>query len=129
MTIGSKKLTRIINGLVQETTMDVAAYIEHDRTYIPLRFVGEALGFEVSWDNANRTAILKNRDKVVKVPVDTNIFYVNGVKYESDVKSVIKNDRTMIPVGNFARAIGLKDGEGIVWDGAKKEVRIKQVIQ
>lgn len=128
LTIGSKRITRIIDGNAQEAVMDVAAYIEQDRTYIPLRFVGEALGFDVSWDAANRIAILKNRDKEVKVSVDSNIFYVNGEKFESDVKPQIKNNRTMIPIGNFARAIGLKDGEGILWNEGKREVRIKQEI-
>ena len=128
LTIGSKRITRIIDGNAQEAVMDVAAYIEQDRTYIPMRFVGEALGFDVSWDAANRIAILKNRDKEVKVSVDSNIFYVNGEKFESDVKPQIKNNRTMIPIGNFARAIGLKDGEGILWSEGKREVRIKQEI-
>ena len=129
MTIGSRKLTRIIDGKAQEITMDVAAYIEQDRTYIPMRYVGESLGFDVSWDAANRMAILKNKNKEVKISVDSNIFYVNGEKFESDVKPQIKNDRTMIPVGNFARAIGLKDGEGILWGASKREVRIKQEIE
>ena len=128
LTIGSKKLTRVVDGNTQEITMDVAAYIEQDRTYIPLRFVGEALGFDVSWDAANRTAILKNKVKEVRVPIGSNVFYVNGEKFESDVQSKIKNNRTMIPVGNFARAIGLKDGEGIFWNEGKREVQFKQEI-
>lgn len=129
MTIGSKKLARTVDGNVTNITMDVAAYIDQDRTYIPLRYVGEALGYDVKWDNANRTAILKNRDKVVKVAVDSNVFYVNGEKFESDVKPEIKNSRTMIPVGNFARAIGLKDGETIFWNDKTREVRIIQEIK
>lgn len=129
MTVGSKNLVRTVDGNVTNITMDVAAFIEQDRTYIPLRFVGEALGFDVTWDNASRTAILKNRDKVVKVAVDSNVFYVNGEKFESDVKPQIKNSRTMIPVGNFARAIGLKDGETIFWNDKTREVRIIQEIK
>ena len=127
--IGSKKITRVVNGVPVETEMDVAAFIDKDRTYIPLRFVGESMGFEVTWDEANRTAILKNKDKEVKIAVDSNVFYVNGEKFESDVKPMIKNGRTMIPVGNFARAIGLQDGKDIFWDGVSREVTIKQVIE
>lgn len=129
MTIGSKKLVRTVDGNVTNITMDVAAYIEQDRTYIPLRYVGEALGFDVTWDNANRMAILTSKDKVVKVSVDSNVFYVNGEKFESDVKPQIKNSRTMIPVGNFARAIGLKDGENIFWNDKIREVKIIRDIK
>ena len=127
--IGSKKLTQKINGVANEIEMDVEAYIAESRTYIPLRFVGEALGYEVTWDEANRTAILRNKDKEVKVAVDSNVFYVNGEKFESDVKPMIKNGRTMIPVGNFARAIGLQDGKEIFWNEVLREVTIKQVFE
>ena len=44
MTIGETTYT--ING--DEKTMDVAPEISGDRTYVPVRFVGEALGFSVS---------------------------------------------------------------------------------
>ncbi len=30
-------------------TMDTAAIIKDDRTYIPVRFVAEALGLEIKW--------------------------------------------------------------------------------
>ena len=129
ITIGSNKLVKKIDGIATETEMDVAAYIKDDRTYIPLRFVGEALGYEVTWDEVNRTAILKNKDKEVKVAVDSNVFYVNGKKFESDVKPMIKNSRTMIPVGNFARAIGLQDGKEIFWNEATRVVTIKQEFE
>ena len=129
ITIGSNKLIKKIDGIATETEMDVAAYIKGDRTYIPLRFVGEALGYEVTWDEVNRTAILKNKDKEVKIAVDSNVFYVKGERFESDVKPLIKNSRTMIPVGNFARAIGLQDGKEIFWNEATRVVTIKQEIE
>lgn len=44
MTIGEKTYT--VNG--EEKTMDVAPVITGDRTYVPVRFVGEALGFKVT---------------------------------------------------------------------------------
>ena len=43
MTIGETTYT--VNG--EEKTMDVAPVITGDRTYVPVRFVGEALGFKV----------------------------------------------------------------------------------
>ena len=44
MTIDSTTYT--VNGV--EQTMDVAPEITNDRTYVPVRFVGEALGFKVT---------------------------------------------------------------------------------
>ncbi|MDY3902020.1 copper amine oxidase N-terminal domain-containing protein, partial [Peptoniphilus sp.] len=86
------------------------------------------LGFNVQWDNENRTVILIDKENVVKIPVDTKEIIVNGKVYESDVKPVIKNDRTMLPIANIARALGLKDGKDIIWNGTTKEVVITREI-
>lgn len=48
--IGSRQPT--VNGTT--VPIDVEAQIFGGRTYIPLRFVGEALGDQVDWDGANR---------------------------------------------------------------------------
>lgn len=90
--------------------------------------MAEALGFEVEWDNANRTVILKDKDTIVKIPVDTNQIIVNGSVFESDVKPILKNDRTMFPIANIARALGLVDGKDIIWNRATKEIIIKREI-
>ncbi|WP_209019083.1 stalk domain-containing protein, partial [Peptoniphilus raoultii] len=110
LVIGSKELIKSVDGVEQKVFMDIAPFIEKDRTMLPIRFVAEALGFNVQWDNENRTVILIDKENVVKIPVDTNQIIVNGKVYESDVKPVIRNDRTMLPIANIARALGLKDG-------------------
>ncbi len=51
MVIGSTTLT--VNGQTQ--TMDVAPAITAGRTYLPARWVAEALGFTVSWDANSQT--------------------------------------------------------------------------
>jgi len=38
--------------------MDEPLQIINDRTYMPIRFVGEAFGYNVSWDGASQTATL-----------------------------------------------------------------------
>jgi hypothetical protein len=50
--IGSKQAR--VNGAIRP--MDVAPEIEQDRTYVPLRFVAEALNASVSWDPRERKA-------------------------------------------------------------------------
>lgn len=42
--------------------MDVAPFIQNDRTFVPVRFLGNALGVtddRIVWDNPSQTAILK----------------------------------------------------------------------
>ncbi|MDO4539745.1 MAG: glycosyl hydrolase family 18 protein [Syntrophomonadaceae bacterium] len=42
----------LVDGAPQ--SMEAAAYIEHDRTYVPLRFFAESLGADVEWDARRR---------------------------------------------------------------------------
>ena len=126
LVIGSKKLVVTVNGVQKEVVMDVEPFISNNRTMLPIRFVAEALGFKVEWDDPTRTVILTDKDTVVKIPVDTNQIIVNGTVFESDVKPILKSNRTMLPIANIARALGLVDGKDIIWDGTTKEVIIKR---
>ena len=57
----------IVNG----AELNDEAFIENDRTYIPLRAVGEALGAQVDWDNETRSAIVNT--PVYAAPDDEDI--------------------------------------------------------
>jgi hypothetical protein len=39
--------------------MDVSPEITNDRTFLPARWVAEALGAEVEWDDTTKQAIIK----------------------------------------------------------------------
>ena len=95
---------------------------------LPVRYVAEALGFDVEWNGSTRTVILKEGSTRVEIPVDTNKIIVNGTVYTSDVKPEIKNNRTMLPIANIARALGLKDGKDIIWNSKSKMVTIYRSI-
>ncbi|WP_334073438.1 copper amine oxidase N-terminal domain-containing protein [Paenibacillus sp. A14] len=49
LTLGKKAYT--VNGKTKQ--MDTVALRKSDRTYVPLRFVSEALGAQVNWDSLN----------------------------------------------------------------------------
>lgn len=55
LTIGSP--TMMVND--KPTSMDVAPEITSGRTFLPARWVAEALGAEVTWDNAAKQATIK----------------------------------------------------------------------
>ena len=60
LTIGEKDVQ--VDGWSYED-LDVAAKIYDGRTYIPLRFSGEAFGAEVEWDETNRKITIENNYK------------------------------------------------------------------
>jgi len=59
--IGSRAAT--ING--RTVTLDVPAQIIGGSTMVPLRFVGEAMGSEVGWDNETRTVMIATTSTTV----------------------------------------------------------------
>ena len=128
LAIGIGTIDRDINGVDSKIKMDVAPYIRDGRTMLPIRYVAEALGFDVEWIRSTRTVVLRNSNTRVEIPVDTNKIIVNGTVYTSDVKPEIKNNRTMLPIANIARALGLKDGKDIIWNSKSKMVTIYRSI-
>lgn len=53
------KTVAIVNN--QEVTFDVPALIKNDRTMVPVRFVSEALGANVTWEESTRTVIITTK--------------------------------------------------------------------
>ena len=50
----------VVNGVA--TLMDVAPVIVNDRTLVPVRFISEAFGADVEWDQINRTVIIASAE-------------------------------------------------------------------
>ena len=59
LTLGSKQA--IVNGSLSET--DVAPLLRNDRIFMPVRFIGESAGLDVSWNGETETVIMKEREK------------------------------------------------------------------
>lgn len=64
MVPGQTALTVTEGGQTRTETMDVAPYIKasNSQTYIPVRYAAEAFGYNVGWDQGNRTVILVDVD-------------------------------------------------------------------
>ena len=59
--------------------MDCAPYIKGGRTYVPIRFISEALGYEVGWDAYYETAILLDREALAD-KIDEKFTILNKVQ-------------------------------------------------
>ena len=55
ITIGDAELFVINEGIPEKVTMDTAAVLRDSRTYVPIRFVAEALGAYVDYSDVYRT--------------------------------------------------------------------------
>lgn len=126
--VGSNVFTKVNKNVTTTHQMDVAAYVKNGRVMLPLRYVAEALGLQVSWVPQTKTVIIWDLTQRVEIPVKSNKMIVNGVTYTSDVKPEIKNSRTMLPIANVARALGLIDGSDIIWDPVMKQVKLTRRV-
>ncbi|WP_139488916.1 stalk domain-containing protein [Brevibacillus dissolubilis] len=62
LTINDK--TAKVNG--ESVTLEAAPILLYNRTYLPIRFVSETLGYQVEWDNISRVASIYTRTKTDK---------------------------------------------------------------
>ncbi len=115
----SKYVNVTVNG--QSLQSDVKPFVNADgRTMLPIRAISEALGAQVQWDEATKTATLTLGDKTVKVPVGQSTIDVNGNPVPMDTSAVVKDGRTLLPVRAVGEALGAKIG----WDQQSGTVSI-----
>jgi hypothetical protein len=117
LTIGSDTAT--VDG--QAVGLDVPATIgSSGRTLVPFRFLGQALGAQVGWNDATHTATYVLGSVQVNVPVGSLQATVNGAGVSLDAPAVIVGGRTLVPV----RFIGQALGATVAWDPSSQTVTI-----
>lgn len=77
--LGEKKFS--LNGDVKQ--MDTVAFIKYDRTFVPIRFISEALGVNVGWDQSTYTALLNDIE-------NSKEFVMQGIALGSTEKKLIE---------------------------------------
>ncbi|WP_411343981.1 stalk domain-containing protein [Paenibacillus sp. WLX1005] len=118
-TIGSTAYT--VNG--ETRTAEVAPYVENGRTYLPVRYVAEALGVtqaNILFDKATSVVTLIKGDRVVQLKLNTNQLTINGSTINMDVKAVTKSNRTVLPIAWVGKALDAV----VQYDAASKTVTV-----
>jgi hypothetical protein len=102
-----------VNGELQtiDDDLSVKPKIYNDRTYLPLRFLAEANGFDVDYNDETKTAHLKNESSEMYVNIQTGEITVNGENKDS-IEPIIVADRTLLPL----RAISELLQKQVFWD-------------
>ena len=86
-------------------------YIQNDRTFVPIRVVGENLGYKVDWNQQKRVVTIKG-SKTIQLPVGQSTALVNGKKVAIDprgnVQTTIRGSRTYVPLRFVSENMGAK---------------------
>lgn len=100
----------IYSGELLLEPVDAEPYLNEDgRTMVPVRFIAESFGAEVTWQGQTQSVILKHLDTVVEFRVDDATVIVNGVASEMDTKMVLDpvQGRTFVPFRFAVEPLGV----------------------
>ncbi len=95
------------------------------RTVVPIRAIVEALGGTIEWDGKERKVTINFNETTIELWIDNPKAKVNGkVKWidenNHDVKPIIINSRTMLPLRFVAESLG---GE-VDWDPVTRTITL-----
>lgn len=104
---------------------DTPAVNRDGRVYLPLRAIAEALGGQVAWDEASKTAIVDQGGQQIRMTIGKQSYQIDGREYTMDAAAFIADTgRVMVPVRYLAEALGLD----VAWDGAAQEVHLARLV-
>jgi len=94
------------------------------RIQAPVRYLAEALGLSVNWDNGSQTVTFTPKDsakgKSISLTVGQDWYDTAGVSYEMDTTATIKDGRIYAPVRFISEAFGV----GVKWDSKTNTVNL-----
>lgn len=93
-------------------SIDTAPQIVNDRTFVPVRFIAEAIGASVEWNDGAKEAKVTLGDKALVFKVGSDEYLSKNENKKLDAEVFISNDRTMLPL----RAIGEDFDCEVLWD-------------
>ena len=89
--------TATVNGAPKELAS--APQLNNSRVFVPLRFVGEALGATLQWDSASRTATIVQGIRVGTLEVPSGVF-------KPDKPKTAKSTTRVNPSNSSTKAVG-----------------------
>jgi hypothetical protein len=99
---------------------DAKPYLDHEinRVRVPIRFVAEAMGAQVQWDQPTQTVTITREGLVIKLVINQTTALVNGQPLPIDAPPKLVQNRTMVPLRFVSEAFGAK----VEWVGTEPPV-------
>lgn len=119
--IGSSNITIDDKSMM----MDTAPFMWEGSTYIPLRFLAEGIGGNVTWDQATQTAWVKAGNDTLTFWVGKNEMEVNGMKKEIGAPVVLKDGRTHVPLRFITELLGWD----VMWNEADWSITLSKAME
>ena len=101
--------------------MDVAPFIEEGRSFVPLRFLAQALGVPgegILWDEQEQLVKISSQGRTVVLRLGERKIEVDGQIKPIDVAPVEREGRVFLPARYVAEALGYEVG----WVESRQQV-------
>lgn len=123
--INSDIYTQLTNISVIDIKMDTKPFIKNGRTMLPLRYVGYALGAEVGWDDATKTATFSKDGLSAKLTIGSKLIRLSdGRTIKMDSVPTMRNRRMFVPL-RYVYNVYNQTQDSIIWDKQSQSVTIK----
>jgi hypothetical protein len=100
-------------GNMSAQIMDVRPIVVNDRTLIPVRFIGEALGANIGWNDATR-------EVTISIDGRTLTFAIGEMAPGMDVPAQIMGERTIVPLRFISEFFGAE----VNWNEPNRSIEI-----
>lgn len=117
----TEKVTVTLDG-TEVSFPDAQPFVDvRDRTLVPIRFVSEAMGAKVDWENDTRTVVIQKDEDNIRYTIGQPIAYLNGEMLTFDSYGILKESRTFVPLRFIAEMLSCD----VDWKDDTKTVVIK----
>jgi hypothetical protein len=103
-----------VDGISKD--IGVAPIIKNGYTLVPLRFLSDYSGADITWVNTFKSIIINKGDTTITLKIGENVASVNGKAVKLDIAPQIINGHTLIPVRFVAENLGFT----VTWDKINK---------
>lgn len=115
------KKEAIVNN--QTVTLDSPVTAINGRTYVPVKFLSDYLGFSVSYNAKTKDIVIQSATATIQLNQNKKTAFVNGTFMPFSSCAVIKNDRLLVQL----TWVGLYMGAKYNYDDTQKRVDIYYV--
>lgn len=108
----------VIDGTV--FPLPAAPLIKDGSTFVPLRFLAEALGMEVHWNSHSREVIIRAQEGCIKLKPESKEAVVEGRVLQLPCAPIISNGATLVPLRFVAETLKYQ----VSYDASSREIRV-----
>ncbi|MBW7475006.1 phosphodiester glycosidase family protein [Paenibacillus oenotherae] len=105
----------------QPFKLDVAPLLLNGTSYLPLRFVADAMGAQINWEPAMKRVTVLRGDKLLEMWIGREEFLRNGVRMKAEVAPITRGGRTLVPLRLVSEQLGLT----VNWEGKTGTITVE----